>query len=85
MLVLWGDSLAKTGKDPEAVAKYQEALPMLADNVDLRLRLGMAFARQDRLTESQTEFEAALQLKPDLKLAQEAIAAIKKRRAETGK
>ena len=33
---------------------------MFADNVDLRLRLGMAFARQDRPTESQTKFEAAL-------------------------
>ena len=58
---------------------------MLADNVDLRVRLGMAFARQERLAESQAEFETALRLKPDLKLAQEAIAAIRKPRAETGK
>ena len=85
VLTLWGDAPAKSGKDAEAIAKYREALPMLADNVDLRVRLGMAFARQDRLAESQGEFEAALQWKPDLKLAQEAIAAIKKRRAETGK
>ncbi|HEY3740118.1 MAG TPA: tetratricopeptide repeat protein, partial [Bryobacteraceae bacterium] len=85
VLTLWGDQLAKSGKDPEAIAKYQEAVPMLADNVDLRIRLGMAFARQERLAESQAEFEAVLQLKPDLKLAQEAIAAIRKRRAETGK
>ena len=85
VFTLWGDALAKAGKDPEAIAKYQEALPMLADSVELRVRLGMAFARQERLAESQVEFEAALQLKPDLGLAKEAITAIKKRRAETGK
>ena len=85
VLVLWADSLAKSGKDTEAVAKYQEALPRLADNVDLRVRLGMAFARQEKLAESQGEFEAALRLKPELKLAQEAIAAIKERRTDTGK
>ena len=85
VLTLWGDALAKSGRDPEAILKYQEAAPMLADNVDLRVRLGMAFARQDRLAESQAEFEMALQLNPDMKLAQEALAAIKRRRAETGK
>lgn len=85
VLTLWGDSLAKSGNDAQATAKYQEAVPMIADNVDLRVRLGMAFARQERLAESQAEFESALRLKPDLKLAQEAITAIKKRRAETGK
>ena len=85
LLVLWGDALAKSGKDTEAIGKYQEAVPRLADSVDLRVRLGMALARQDRLAESQAEFESALQLKPDLKLAQEAVTAIKKRRAEMGK
>lgn len=82
VLVLWGDAIAKQGKDSEAVAKYQEASPFLPDSVELHVRLGMAFARQDKLDESQAEFETVQRLKPDLQLAKDALAAIAKRKAE---
>lgn len=80
VLVLWGDSIAKLGNDTGAISRYREALPMLPDSLDLHLRLGMAFARQDKLDESQAEFETVLRLKPDLQLAKDALAAIARRR-----
>ena len=82
----------QTSKDEILYAIHEEFIDLLGTNpvdrhVGLRIRmrrkeLGIS---QERLAESQVEFEAALQLKPDLGLAKEAITAIKKRRAETGK
>jgi tetratricopeptide (TPR) repeat protein len=83
--VMWGDQLAKSGRDEDAIARYREALPIRADDPDLHGRVGMAFARMDKLAESQAEFEAMLKLNPQSRLAQEALAAIVKRRKELGK
>ena len=62
--MLWGDQVAKAGDDSKAIALYREAMPELASNPDLHVRLGMAYARQERLGESQTEFEAVLRIDP---------------------
>jgi cytochrome c-type biogenesis protein CcmH/NrfG/mono/diheme cytochrome c family protein len=84
--VLWGDEFAKSGKDDEAIARYREALPIRGDtDPDLHGRIGMAYARQDKLAESQAAFEAMLKLNPNSQLAKDALAAIAKRRKELGK
>ncbi|MDQ6678492.1 MAG: tetratricopeptide repeat protein, partial [Acidobacteriota bacterium] len=85
VLVLWGDGLAKAGKDSEAVALYRQALANRASDVQLHGRLGMAFARMDRLDESLLEFEAILRLDPNSGNAKQAIEAIQARKKATGK
>jgi tetratricopeptide (TPR) repeat protein len=77
--VLWGDQLAKGGKDDQAAARYREALTIRPDDVDLHIRLGMTFARMEQLHESQAEFETVLRLQPASTLARQAIDAIQKR------
>src|SRR5579864_4056679 len=62
VIILWGDELAKSGKDEDAVAHYREALPYRGDDIQLHGRLGMAFARMEKLDESQAEFETILRL-----------------------
>ena len=85
VLVLWGDQVAKAGDDNKAIALYREAIADLASNPDVHVRLGMAYARQERLDESQAEFEAVLRIDPKSPLARQAIDAIVARRKATGK
>ena len=85
VLVLWGDEFAKSHHDEQAIARYREALQIRAQDIDLHIRLGMAFARMERLDESQAEFETILRLKPDSQLARQAIDAIIARRKATAK
>jgi Flp pilus assembly protein TadD len=82
---MWGQQLANSQNDEQAALRYQEALQYRADDVDVHIRLGMTFARMDRLNESRAEFEAVLRLKPDSQLARQAIDAIVKRKEATGK
>jgi tetratricopeptide (TPR) repeat protein len=84
-MVLWADQVAKGGDDNRAIALYREAMPELADNPDVHIRLGMAYARQERLDESQAEFEAVLRIDPKSPIARQAIDAIVARRKATGK
>jgi tetratricopeptide (TPR) repeat protein len=84
-MVLWGDQAAKAGDDNKAIALYREAMPELTSNPDLHVRLGMAYARQERLDESQAEFEAVLRIDPKSSIARQAIDAIIARRKATGK
>jgi tetratricopeptide (TPR) repeat protein len=85
VLVLWGDQVAKAGDDNKAIALYREAIADLASNADVHVRLGMAYARLERLDESQAEFEAVLRIDPKSPLARQAIDAIVARRKATGK
>jgi tetratricopeptide (TPR) repeat protein len=84
-MMLWGDQAAKAGDDNKAIALYREAMPELTSNPDLHVRLGMAYARQERLDESQAEFEAVLRIDPKSSIARQAIDAIIARRKATGK
>jgi Flp pilus assembly protein TadD len=84
-MVLWGDQLAKSGKDEQAVARYRDALVYRPEDVQLHGRLGMAFARIDELDESQREFEAVLRLDPGSVTAKQAIDAIQARKKALGK
>jgi tetratricopeptide (TPR) repeat protein len=83
--VLWGDQVAKAGDDNKAIALYREAMPEVASNPAAHVRLGMAYARQERLDESQAEFEAVLRIDPSSSIARQAIDAIIARRKATGK
>ena len=82
---MWGQQLANSHNDEQAALRYQDALQYRPDDVEVRIRLGMTFARMERLNESQAEFEAVLRLKPDSLLARQAIEAIVKRKQATGK
>ncbi len=84
-LILWGDRVAQSGDDNKAISLYREALPVLAANPDVHIRLGLAYARQERLDESQAEFEAVLRIDPNSRIARQAIEAIAARRKATGK
>ena len=84
-MVLWGDQTAKAGDDSKAIALYREAMSELGSNLDLHVRLGMAYARQERLSEAQSEFEAVLRIDPKSSIARQAIDAIMARRKATGK
>jgi len=85
VLMVWGDTLAKSGKDSEAVDKYREALQYRGSDVQLHGRLAMAFARMDRLDDSQTEFETILRLNPSDAVAKQAIDAIQARKRSLGR
>jgi tetratricopeptide (TPR) repeat protein/mono/diheme cytochrome c family protein len=85
VLVLWGDQLAKSGKDEQAVARYRDALVYRPGDVQLHGRLGMAFARMDRLDESLGEFESVLRIDPGSVTAKQAIDAIQARKRALGR
>ncbi|MDE3167116.1 MAG: tetratricopeptide repeat protein, partial [Acidobacteriota bacterium] len=85
VLVLWADQIARAGDDNKAIAMYREAMPELISNPAVHVRLGMAYARQERLEEAQTEFETVQRLDPQSQIAAQAIAAIVARRKSTGK
>ncbi|MDQ2899520.1 MAG: tetratricopeptide repeat protein [Acidobacteriota bacterium] len=85
VLILWGDELSKAGNDVQAVARYQQALAYRGADVQLHGRLGMAFARMERLDESQAQFESILRVDPSSEPAKQAIEAIKARKKATGR
>ena len=50
---------------PEAIANFQQALARGLDSWELRLSLGVAFARMGRDADARRELELVLQLRPD--------------------
>ena len=85
VMVLWGDQLAKSGNDGEAVTRYRDALSRRPDDKDVLIRLGMALARMERLDESQQVFETLLKVDPNSDIAKQAITAIIAHRKAQGK
>ena len=78
VLFLWGDDLAKSGDDNQAVLRYRDALAYRADDPELHTSLGMALARVNQLKEAQAEFEAAVRIDPNFEPAKQALAAIQR-------
>ncbi len=78
VLFLWGDDLAKSGDDNQAVIRYRDALAYRADDPELHTSLGMALARVNQLKEAQSEFEAAVRIDPNFEPAKQALAAIQR-------
>ena len=85
VLFLWGDELAKAGKDEQAIPKYREAAARRPADRELHIHLGLALARLERLEESQAVFETVLKIDPNSEFGKQALAAIVARRKEKGK
>jgi tetratricopeptide (TPR) repeat protein len=85
VMILWGDQLAKSGNDTDAVLRYRDALARRPNDKELLFRLGLALARLERLDESQQVFETLLRIDPDSSIAKQAIAAIIAHRKALGK
>ncbi len=76
VLFAWGDDLARSGDNEQAVQRYREALTYLPNNVALHTSLGAAFARLGRREEARTELETAVRLNPAFEPAQKLLQAI---------
>jgi tetratricopeptide (TPR) repeat protein len=83
--LLWGKQFEQAHDDERAAGHYREALRYRASDVELHVRLGLTYARLEKLNESQTEFETVLKLEPNHPFAKQAIDAIVARRKATGK
>jgi protein O-mannosyl-transferase len=60
-----GGLLAGTGRLPEAITHFVEALRLRPDYPQARVSLGSALASQGRFDEAKAQFEEALRLRPD--------------------
>ncbi len=78
VLFAWGDQLAKSGDNEQAVQRYREALAYRGSDVELRTSLGAALARLGRMDEARTELEAAVHINPNFEPAQKILAAIRR-------
>lgn len=74
VLFMWGDDLAKSGNNEQAVKRYRGALEFRPDDPDLHLQLGTALNQLGRFSEAKTEFETVLRLNPESQPAKEALA-----------
>lgn len=79
VMFLWGDDLAKSGDDNQAVLRYRDALIYRPDDPDLHTNLGIALARVNQLKEAQAEFETAVRIDPNSERAKQALADIQRR------
>jgi thioredoxin-like negative regulator of GroEL len=61
-----GNALLKTGRLPEAIAQYDDALRLQPDYAHAHVNLGSTLAKTGRLPEAIAHYEAALRLEPDL-------------------
>jgi tetratricopeptide (TPR) repeat protein len=57
------------GRIPEAIDQLHEALRLNPNNAEAHANLGLALLESGKPRESIPEFEAALRLKPEFKLA----------------
>jgi tetratricopeptide (TPR) repeat protein len=76
VLFAWGDQLAKSGENQQAVEHYRDALNYRADDVELITSLGAALARLGRMDEARTQLESAVRINPNFEPAQKLLAAI---------
>jgi len=76
VLMLWGDQLAAGGNLGEAVERFDTAIPLRADDPELRMHLGNALVRIGRLDDARAQFRAALRLEPESETAKKALEAV---------
>ncbi len=76
VLFAWGDQLAKSGDNAQAVEQYRQALPYRSNDVELLTSLGAALARLGRMDEARAQLESAVRLDPNFQPAQRLLVAI---------
>ena len=76
VLFAWGDQLAQSGDNRQAVLRYRDALTYADDNVELHTSLGAALARLGQTSDARTELEAALKINPSFEPARKILAAL---------
>ena len=76
VLMLWGDQLGRAGNFEEAVKRYERAMPIRADDAELRINFGNALVRLGRLDDARAQFQAALRLAPESQAARKALEAL---------
>lgn len=84
VLRLWGNDMAAAGRMEDAAARYRESLRYREDDAALHSDLGTVLARLGRLREAVPEFEAAVQLDPNLETAKHNLQAARARLEQTG-
>ena len=77
VLVLWADTLFKTGKHQDALVRYREALELRPGDAQLHGKTGVALAQLARLDEAQAEFETALRIDPKSEPAKQTLEVLK--------
>ncbi|HLH02049.1 MAG TPA: tetratricopeptide repeat protein [Bryobacteraceae bacterium] len=73
VLFAWGDQLAKSGNNEDAILRYRQALTYAADNVELHTSLGAALARLGKTSDARYELEAALKINPNFEPARKIL------------
>ncbi|MDQ2713228.1 MAG: tetratricopeptide repeat protein, partial [Acidobacteriota bacterium] len=76
VLFAWGDQLAKSGDNEQAVLRYRDALGYRANDVELHTSLGAALARLGHMKEARAELETAVRINPDFEPARKILGAI---------
>lgn len=76
VLFLWGDDLAKAGKNQDAAERYRESLGFRSDDSDLHAKLGVVLASLGRFGEAQSEFQVAMRIDPGSAAARQGLATI---------
>jgi tetratricopeptide (TPR) repeat protein/mono/diheme cytochrome c family protein len=76
VLFMWGDELAKSGNNGQAVQRYRGALEYRPDDPDLHLQLATALNQLGRSSDAKAEFETVLRLNPESQEAKQALARI---------
>ena len=78
VLFAWGDQLAKSGDNQQAVERYRDALTYRPKDVALITSLGAAFARLGRMDEAREQLESAVRIDPNFEPAQKLLVAIRR-------
>jgi Flp pilus assembly protein TadD len=76
VLFAFGDELAKSGDNQDAILRYRESLKFRADDVALRTSLGAALARLGHMDEARSEIQKALEINPNFEPAKQLLTAI---------
>ena len=76
VLFAWGDQLAKSGDNQQAVEQYRDALNYRPADVELITSLGAALARLGRMDEARAQLESAVRINPNFEPAQKLLSTI---------
>ncbi len=78
-LYLWGDALAKSGNNEQALERYRASMEYRPPDADVHTKMALMLARLSRFPEAQSELEAALKLDPAFAPAQRMLQDVRAR------